>query len=130
PGGDLDAWRNFLLLLGRTPDSVRAEGGIARVWTMMAGRHIELREIDYAEVLRERKRGEAADWDTVVANCLQGDAFNLDEATMQALVEIAGDPEKLSELVATLEARAGEAGGTAAKTAALLRVLHGIVNAV
>jgi HEAT repeats/PBS lyase HEAT-like repeat len=106
------------------------EGGISRVWTMMAGRHIELREIDYAEVLRERKRGEAADWDTVVANCLQGDAFNLDEATMQALVEIAGDPEKLSELVATLEARAGEAGGTVAKTAALLRVLHGIVNAV
>src|SRR5213593_1114195 len=29
PGGDLDAWRSFLLLLGRTPDAIRAEGGIA-----------------------------------------------------------------------------------------------------
>src|SRR5438093_2165563 len=130
PGGDLDAWRNFLLLLGRTPDAVRAEGGIARVWTMMAGRHVELREIDYAEVLRERKSGKAADWDTVVANCLQGDAFVLDEETIQALVEIAGDADKLADLVSTLEARAGDSRGTAAKTAALLRVLQGIVSAV
>jgi hypothetical protein len=130
PGGDVAAWRNFLLLLGRTPDSVRAEGGIGRVWTTMAGRHVELREIDYAEVLRERKRGEAADWDRVVANCLQGDAFALDEETIQALVEIAGDADKLAELVAALDTRAGEGGAAGGKTAALLRVLHGIVNAV
>src|SRR3954465_6333562 len=47
PGGDADAWRSFLLLLGRPPESVRADGGIARIWTTMAGRHVELREIDY-----------------------------------------------------------------------------------
>jgi len=130
PGGDIEAWRNFLLLLGRSPASVRAEGGIARVWTMMAGRHVELREIDYAEVLRERKRGQAADWDTVVANCLQGDSFTLDEETIQALVEIAGDAEKLAELVAALEARAGADVGAARKTSTLLRVLQGIISAV
>src|SRR5439155_16471943 len=129
PGGDVGAWRTFLLLLGRAPDSVRTQGGIARVWTTMAGRHVELREIDYAEVLRERKNGESADWDAVVANCLQGDAFTLDEETIQALVEIAGDAEKLAELVSALETRGGEGGGLG-KTAALLRVLHGIVNAV
>src|SRR5438552_12304537 len=72
PGGDVDAWRTFLLLVGRTPETVRADGGIARVWTTMAGRHIELREIDYTEVLRERKAGEAAVWTKVSANCLQG----------------------------------------------------------
>jgi hypothetical protein len=38
PGGDLDAWRTFLLLLGRTPESVRGDGGIARVWTTMVRR--------------------------------------------------------------------------------------------
>src|SRR6185369_5205582 len=65
PGGDVEAWRGFLLLLGRTPESVRTDGGIARVWTTMAGRHIELREIDYSEVLRERTGGEAAVWDKV-----------------------------------------------------------------
>src|SRR5262245_5080008 len=53
PDGDLDAWRSFLLLLGRAPDAVRAEGGVARLWTTMAGRHVEIREIDYAQVLRE-----------------------------------------------------------------------------
>ena len=52
-GGDVEAWRNFLLLLGRAPDAVRAEGGIARVWATTAGQHLELREIDYAQVLRE-----------------------------------------------------------------------------
>ena len=45
----------------------------------MAGRHVELREIDYAEVLRERTGGEAAVWDKIIANCLQGGAFELDE---------------------------------------------------
>ena len=79
PGGDVDAWRAFLLLLGRTPESVRADGGIARVWTTMAGRHLELREIDYAEVLRERAGGDPAVWEQVIANCLQGNAFDLDE---------------------------------------------------
>ena len=129
PGGDVEAWRSFLLLLGRTPESVRAEGGIARVWTTMAGRHVVLREIDYAEVLRERKSGDAADWEAVVANCLQGDAFTLDDETIQALVEIAGDADKLADLVATLEARAAGAGA-ATKTATLLRVLQSIVTAV
>ena len=54
PGGDVDAWRAFLLLIGRSSESVRAEGGISRAWTMLAGRHIDLREIDYTQVLRER----------------------------------------------------------------------------
>ena len=80
PGGDVDAWRTFLLLLGRTPESVRGDGGIARVWTTMAGRHVELREIDYAEVLRERAGGDPVVWQRVIANCLQGNAFDLDEA--------------------------------------------------
>src|SRR5262249_46286943 len=46
PGGDVEAWRSFLLLLGRTPDAIREDGGIARLWTTMGGRHVELREID------------------------------------------------------------------------------------
>ena len=131
PGGDLDAWRAFLLLLGRAPDAVRAEGGIARLWTTMAGRHVEIREIDYAEVLRERKGGEAAAWDQVIANCLQGDAFELNEETIRALLDAAADSEKLAQLMATLDARAAETGRTVAqRTTALLRLLQGIVQAV
>ncbi|HZP48222.1 MAG TPA: HEAT repeat domain-containing protein [Vicinamibacterales bacterium] len=131
PGGDAEAWRSFLLLLARTPESVRTDGGIARVWTTMAGRHIEVREIDYAEVLRERAGGEAAVWSTVVANCLQGMAFDLDEEAIKELLAIAADSNRLAELMAAVEAAANATGsGIAAKSAALLRMLRGILDAV
>src|SRR5207244_1317457 len=48
PGGAADAWRQFLMMLARAPEDIRGEGGISRVWMTMAGRHVELREIDYA----------------------------------------------------------------------------------
>jgi hypothetical protein len=131
PGGDVEAWRSFLLLLARTPESIRTDGGIARVWTTMAGRHLELREIDYAEVLRERAGGESAVWSTVVANCLQGMAFDLDENAIRELLGIAADSDRLAELMAAVEEGASEGGGgIAAKTAALLRMLRGILDAV
>jgi HEAT repeat protein len=130
PGGDVEAWRTFLLLLGRTPESVRADGGIARIWTTMAGRHVELREIDYTEVLRERSAGEAAAWDTVIANCLQGSAFELDEEGIKELLGIAVDSDKLAEMMATIENGPGAGGGVGAKTEALMRMLRGIIDAV
>ena len=131
PDGDLDAWRSFLLLLGRAPDAVRADGGIARLWTTMAGRHVEIREIDYAEVLRERKGGEAAAWDQVIANCLQGDAFDLDEETIRALLETVADADKMAQLMNALDARAAESGrDVGQRTTALVRLLQGIVQAV
>jgi hypothetical protein len=130
PGGDVEAWRTFLLLLGRAPESVRVDGGIARVWTTMAGRHIELREIDYAEVLRERPGGEAAVWDKVISNCLQGSAFELDDASIKELLGIALDSEKLSEMMSTLEKSVERGAGLGAKTAALMRMLRGIVDTV
>src|SRR5215212_4435977 len=130
PGGDVESWRTFLLLLGRTPESVRTDGGIARVWTTMAGRHVELREIDYAEVLRERAGGEAAVWNRVIANCLEGSAFDLDETGIRELLGIAADPERLAELMGTLERTADGTGGVGATAAALMRMLRGIVEAV
>jgi hypothetical protein len=128
-GGDVEAWRNFLLLLGRTPETLRSEGGIARVWATTAGQHLELREIDYAQVLRERKAGKAAVWDRVIANCLQGDTFDLDEEAIRELLEIAGNSEQLAELVTELETRAGDEGGLSAKATAVLRMLQTIVEA-
>jgi HEAT repeat protein len=131
PGGELDAWRAFLLILGRAPDAVRAEGGIARLWTTMAGRHVEIREIDYAELLRERKGGESAAWDQVIAKCLQGDAFDLNEETINELLKTAVDSEKMAQLMALLDERAAESGRTVAqRTAALIQLLQGIVQAV
>jgi hypothetical protein len=130
PGGDVDAWRSFLLLLGRSPESVRADGGIARVWTTLAGRHIELREIDYAEVLRERTSGETAVWTTVISSCLQGSAFELDAIAIGELLGIAGDPDKLAELMAGLEASVEPGTSVSATSAVLMRMLRGIVEVV
>ena len=130
PGGDVDAWRTFLLLLGRTPESVRGDGGIARVWQTLAGRHVEMREIDYAEVLRERAGGDPAVWNRVIANCLQGSSFDLDESGIRELLAIAGDSEQLANLMASLERSADADGGIGLKAAALMRMLRGIVELV
>ncbi len=130
PGGDVEAWRAFLLLLGRSPESVRAEGGIARVWATMAGRLVEIREIDYAEVLKERTVGHSASWDKLVANCLVGASFSLDEESIAELLGIASDPEKLTEMLAAVEGAVEDSAGVPAKTAALMRMLRGIVETI
>ena len=95
PGGDVEAWRKFLLLLGRAPDAVRAEGGIARLWATTAGRHVELREIDYAEVLRERdgRQGRRSGTESSPTAC-RATPFDLDDEAMRELLEIAGDAEQ------------------------------------
>ena len=86
---------------------MRSDGGIARVWATMAGRHVELREIDYAEVLRERVRRRPGRSGTrVIANCLQGSAFDLDEAGIRELLGIAVDSEQLADLMTSLESSA------------------------
>ncbi len=130
-GGDVEAWRNFLLLLGRPPDTLRAEGGIARAWSTTAGRHLELREIDYAQVLRDKKAGMEAAWDRIIANCLQG-GIDLDDEAIRELLEAASDAERLAELVTELEARVGASaeGGVDAPAVAVLRLLQRIVEAV
>ncbi len=130
PGGDVEAWRSFLLLLGRSGESVRGDGGIARVWATMATCHVELREIDYAEVLRERSGGDPAVWTQVITNCLQGRSFDLDEAGIRELLGIAADSEQLANLMTSLEGRAESGGGLGVKAAALMRMLRGIVEVV
>jgi hypothetical protein len=128
PGGDLDAWRSLLQLLARTPESVRADGGISRLWATMAGTHVELWEIDYAEVLRERAGGQAAVWEQVLAGCLAGDSFALSEDATRSLSEIAGDPQRLTALVSSLDERAAASRGIPAWTAALVRMLRAIAE--
>jgi HEAT repeat protein len=128
PGGDIEAWRSFLLLLARTPDSVRADGGIARLWMTTGAQHVELREIDYAEVLRERREGREAVWERVIASCLQGQAFDLNPEALATLAEIAEDPQQFAQLVAALDERAAASGSVPTRTASLLRLLRGLAE--
>jgi HEAT repeat protein len=128
PGGDIEAWRSFLLLLARTPDSVRADGGIARLWMTTGAQHVELREIDYAEVLRERREGREAVWERVIVSCLQGQAFDLSQEAAATLAEIAEDPQQFAQLVAALDERAAASGSVPTRTASLLRLLRGLAD--
>src|SRR5919107_1296340 len=53
-GVEAESWRTLLLLLARLPEEVRADGGIAQLWSTAGGPSVEIQEIDYAEVLREK----------------------------------------------------------------------------
>lgn len=132
PGGNTEAWHSFLSLLGRPPESIRAEGGIARLWAATAQGHVELREIDYAEVLRERSAGESAVWHRIVAQCLRGAAFDLDADGVRELLDVAGEAGRLADVMSALDktTSSDSTGAIGAKSAAVLRMLRAIVETV
>jgi HEAT repeats/PBS lyase HEAT-like repeat len=126
PDGDREAWRNFLLLLGRSSTAIRAEGGIASLWAATGAHNVELREIDYAEVLRERG-GKSATWETIISHCVSG-ATILGEDAVAELLGIAADSGRVVELMAEVERRT--AGSVIAKAASLMRMIRGLVSTV
>jgi HEAT repeat protein len=126
-GADADSWRTLLLLLSRTPEEVRADGGIAHLWATAGGPSVELWEVDYAEVLREKK-GEGASIDDIIAAALAGTPLQLDDEGLDALLAMLADPEKVDELMARLD-EAAQKHGPDAKVAAIMNLLRGIVGA-
>lgn len=128
-GADADSWRTLLLLLARPPEDVRADGGIAHLWAAAGGPSIDIQEIDYAEVLRERQ-GIAARMDRIIAAAMTP-SFPLDDDGMRALLEIVEDPTKLQQLLEQLEATmSGSADGVALQTMPLLNMMRGLVEYV
>src|SRR5690242_11021671 len=127
-GADTDSWRTLLGLLARPAEDVRADGGIARLWTTAGGPSVHIEEIDYAEVLRE-KQGDAAAIDRIIAAALAGPHAQLDDEMMPLVLEIIGDPARLDELMKQLEAStAGQDGGS--RIAAFLTLLRGVAEYV
>ena len=125
-GADADSWRTLLLLLARTPEEVRGDGGIARLWATAGGPSLDIVEIDYAEVLRE-KEGDAATIDQIIEAAIAGPQVQLDESILQKLLAIIGDADKLTQLMAQLD-RATASGGVEAKTAAFLNLLRNLTE--
>ena len=124
------AWHTFLSLLAKAPEDIRGEGGIARVWQATGGGQIEIRQIDYNEVLRERSSsGLSADWDRLINNYLEGELSDLDDESLQALVEISSEQSRFQEFTEQLVARASE-GGRRGKKEVVLRVLQALADYV
>jgi len=127
---EADDWLALLLLLGRAPEDLIAAGGIGKAWAASGRDHFAIREIDYAEVLRERAGGEAADWDRIVAYCLEGESGSLDERALAALVGAVSDPARFGELLDRLQQTADGGGASlGARAAALLQLLRTAVEA-
>ncbi len=123
---DANSWRTLLLLLARTPEDVRSDGGIAKLWATAGGPSLEIVEIDYAEVLRE-KQGDAATIDQIIEAAIAGPQVQIDDAMLQALLGIVNEPEKFQQLLAQLESSTA-AGGVEAKTAAFLNLVRNLTE--
>jgi hypothetical protein len=129
-GADAASWQNLLQLLARSPEDVRADGGIARLWTTAGGPSIDIREIDYAEVLRERE-GLTATIDRIIAAAMAGPRMDLGDSGLGALMEIVGDSSSLQQLLQRLErTAAGSPSDVEAQTAAFLRLARALVEYV
>jgi hypothetical protein len=125
-GADAHDWHALLRLLARAPEELIAEGGIGKAWAKMGRDHFHIREIDYAEVLRERD-GAAAQWDDVIAQCLRG---ALDDAALTALLETLGDPSRFGDLIDRLQTSSLEdATSVAQRIAILLEVVKKMLEA-
>ncbi|OFW03138.1 MAG: hypothetical protein A3I61_01150 [Acidobacteria bacterium RIFCSPLOWO2_02_FULL_68_18] len=127
---DAHDWHALLLLLARPLEELMAEGGIAVAWAAAGRAHFELREIDYAEVLRERAGRDGSEWDAIVNYCLQGSAGPLDEHGLAALLDTLGNSGRFADLLDRLQ-RAAAPGDVAmgSRAAALLRLVEQLLDA-
>ncbi len=124
---DPDGWLPFLHILAKSFDEVREAGGIGRLWNATGQRHLELQEIDYADILRERASGLDSQWNDIIRACLNLDS-PLDEEALRGLMEMCGDPERFSEFVLALEQNVET--NMNSKASALLRMLRGVIDLV
>jgi hypothetical protein len=122
-------WHALLLLLGRAPEDLIAAGGIGKAWDATERGHLDLREIDYAEVLRERAGGATAEWDRIIAFCLEGEATTLDERALTSLLDAVSEPAKFGALLDRLQAATENGTSMGARAAALLQLLRTAVDA-
>ncbi len=122
-------WHTFLTLLARPAEDIRAEGGIERAWMSAGGGPIEILQIDYREVLRERAGGLDGGWDRIIANYLEGEASDLDDDAMRALFDIAGDTSRFKDFTGQLVSTAAESGSRGNKEV-VLRVLQALADFV
>ena len=123
---DADAtdWRTLLLLLSRTSEELMGDGGIAKAWAATGQPHFGIREIDYAEVLRERAGADGAARDRVIEFCLQGGEGSIDERALEAVIGALESAERFEELLAQIQSEEASGASIGARAAALLGLIQ------
>ena len=125
-------WHTFLSLLAKTPEDARAMGGVAKAWDASGTKAIALKEIDYAEVLRERAgSGESASWDRILATLSeeQGEGGVPGQPAMASMLEMANDPGRLVQFAEKLQEQGRAAGDDSIQQRkSLLELMHGLAN--
>jgi hypothetical protein len=124
---DVEDWHAFLMMLARPTEELMADGGVSSVWTRTGRTRFEIREIDYAEALRERGGGEA-EWDRIVASCLKGERA-LDERALASLLDALGDPARFAALLNRINTAAPDGIEVSARVAALLQLMKNAIEA-
>ena len=129
-GVDAEDWRRFLLLVASTVDDLIAQG-IAKAWAATGRGHVDIEEIDYAAVLKERASGDDATWDNVLGSCLKGEAVELDDSVIDLLLKSLGDAGSFGALLDRLQEKADADGASvSAQVGALLQLLKSALAAV
>lgn len=130
-GADLHDWHALLLLVARPPEELMAEGGIGKAWTSAGRSHFEIREIDYADVLRERAGGEGSSrWDAIIAFCLEGATGRLDDTGVATLLDALGHTRRFAEFLERFQSAPGDGDvPMGARAAALLRLIDQLLQA-
>ena len=125
------AWHAFLVLLSQSAADIRDEGGITRAWEAAGGGPLEVRQIDYAEVLRERADGDSSDWEDILTAYLQGEQTDIDDRMLEALLEIATEPTRMAAFIDNIvERAAGENGWLSKQQAQLSKLLQALASYV
>lgn len=127
---DNAGWHAFLSLLAKSPEDSRAAGGVAKQWEATGLKAITLKEIDYAEVLKERTDGRdtGATWERILA-LLHEDEAEQERDTMQKMLALAKDPAKLTEFAQRLQDQ-GQAAGqdSLQQRKSMLELMHAMAN--
>jgi hypothetical protein len=107
-----------------------ATGGIGKAWGATGRGHFEIREIDYAEVLRERAGGDGGRWDAILAYCLGGANRPLDEAELSTLIDTLGNAPRFAQFLERLQDEGTEGSlPMSARAAALVRLVEQLLRA-
>jgi HEAT repeat protein len=119
-----DDWRAFFLIASRSPDDLRAEGGISKVWERAGCSHLEIREIDYAEMLGGWTN-QSLEIEPVISYLLRAESATPDQAVLSSLGEAITDPARFGALVERLQSSSALPNTpVSARAVALIRLIR------